>query len=256
MRVVSKGVAEAKDKRYFFLEVKASDVSDEGHGSVTGHGGVKNNVDYYGDEIQDGAFVDGLPALLKDGFMGESHKWDFASSIGTVGYAAEDESGLLARLDFYSTPDAQQVRQKVKERLERGKTVGLSIGYFATEWSTEDRDGKEVRLLKKVEVFEISVVTMPANTRALVATAKAGDRGSRADQFDNALGVMSDSLTRIDELKDVRGEKWQKARVLELEDLIAKASSLKDALGDSPTLDAKASPAVVSRALQMAGLPE
>jgi HK97 family phage prohead protease len=47
---------------------------------------------------------------------------------------------------------------------------GLSIGYTASEW--EDDSKTKIRTLKKIELWEISPVTFPANTRATITSVK------------------------------------------------------------------------------------
>jgi HK97 family phage prohead protease len=186
------------ERKSLYLEVKATgDAGGEGHGYIEGYGAYKGNADSYGDIIRDGAFAN-LDKFSVSGFMGKSHDWDDA--MGWIAEAKEDERGLWVKMAFHSTPDAQELRTKVQERLAAGKSVGLSIGYFTKAASPGKVEGQDVRFLDEIEVFEVSVVTMPANERATVLSAK-GHGEPRAKQFDNLTAQVQDYIHRLQEIK-------------------------------------------------------
>jgi HK97 family phage prohead protease len=187
-----------EERKYLDLQVKsAGNLGDEGNGYLEGYGAVKGNIDSYGDVIRDGAFKN-LEALVGKGFAGKGHDW--TDAIGYVEEAREDEHGLWVKMAFHSTSDAQDVRTKVQERLSAGKAVGLSIGYFTKAASPGKVEGQDVRFLDEIEVFEVSVVTMPANERATVLSAK-GHGEPRAKQFDNLTAQVQDYIHRLQEIK-------------------------------------------------------
>jgi HK97 family phage prohead protease len=74
------------------------------------------------------------------------------------------------RGQFHSTPKAQLLRKVIRERLERGKDVAMSIGYQITDDEFDEQ--KSVRMLKEIELFEVSVVSVPANPLARLASVK------------------------------------------------------------------------------------
>ena len=49
---------------------------------------------------------------------------------------------------------------------------GLSIGFVPLEWEFETREDKQVRIIKKVDLWEVSLVTFPANPNSLVDEVK------------------------------------------------------------------------------------
>lgn len=150
------------------IEVKAA---DEGAGTVTLYAATFGNVDRQADVIEAGAFTN-LDEFVKDGWLGTAH--DMRSlPIATVKSAIQDAHGLLLTCEWHTTADAQECRKVVKERLERGKAVKCSIGYRILDAVSEMRDGKGVLSLRKLELFEVSIVNLPANPRAEVVGAKA-----------------------------------------------------------------------------------
>lgn len=175
------------------VEFKASDT---GPGSFTGYGAVFGNVDDGGDVIIQGAFKEALPSFLERGFVPVGHNW-FDLPIASISNAKEDENGLWIEAEFHSTQSAQDARTVVKERIDRGKFVGLSIGYlidYENDGAEYDDDG--VRTIKKIkDLAEISIVTVPMNREAGVAAVKAGPGSvSFSERAARALAAV-DALT-------------------------------------------------------------
>jgi HK97 family phage prohead protease len=168
-------------------------LTDEGNGGFSGYGSVFSVLDRQGEIVAPGAFTDTLPQFEKEGFIAVSHDWD-RLPVGSIKACRQDEKGLWIDAEFHSTPEAQACRTYVRERLQRGKSVGLSIGY----WVRDDERTKDGRLLKQLDLAEVSVVTIPANPAAGAARAKAEQQqkatylGEYAEQ--DATWSMLDSL--------------------------------------------------------------
>ncbi|MFM9872726.1 MAG: HK97 family phage prohead protease [Fimbriimonadaceae bacterium] len=145
---------------------------------LSGYASVKHVVDAYGDVILDGAYGD-LEEFVRSGFVAVGHDHSGAP-VGFVTSATEDRKGLFVKMAFHSTQEALDAKTVAEERLEAGKRVGLSIGYLPLEWSFETRDGKRVRLLKRIELKEFSLVSLPAATGA-VATSMKSESAAVAD---------------------------------------------------------------------------
>ena len=114
----------------------------------TGYGAVFGNVDAYGDVIQPGAFADTLASAHKTGV------WpSLLSQHGGWGMTAQDMTpvGVLTDLS------------------EDG--IGLkTAGVLAPTPRSKPEEPR--RLLKRVDLIEISLVTFPANGKARVLSVK------------------------------------------------------------------------------------
>lgn len=152
---------------HLHLELKNGALSQEGE--LTGYANVTGNLDRGGDMVLPGAYKN-LQEFVRDGFGAMGHDWK--EPVATIEEAFEDENGLFVRMKFHSTEDAQKCRMIVRERLDRGKSVGLSIGYRVREDGFRYENG--VRYLSAIDVFEASVVALPMNASALVTAAKSG----------------------------------------------------------------------------------
>ena len=85
--------------------------------------------------------------------------------IGKVISLTEDDKGLFGRWSLVPTDTGKKAHELLKADL----VDSLSIGFM-----TEDADFREdgVRVLKAVELVEVSIVTIPANTNAVITSFK------------------------------------------------------------------------------------
>jgi HK97 family phage prohead protease len=165
-----------KEYKTLALEDLVLDEGTGGAGKLAGYASVFNRIDLVGDTVLPGAYTETLPKFVRDGFIAWGHDWD--DPVATVDLAREDDRGLWIEASFHSHPEAQRARQIAAERLERGKTMGLSIGYAAKDWKLRS-DG--VRELIAVDLMETSLVTVPAEPNAQVQSVKgqaADDKGA------------------------------------------------------------------------------
>lgn len=146
----------------FGLEVK--DITDEG--VISGYGAVFNNIDDYGDRIVPGAFAKSLAKHAASGSpvpMLWGH--DSNSPIGMFPDLAEDRKGLKVTGKLVmEVPRAREVLALLKA----GAVRGLSIGYRTLADAIEGN----VRLLKEIDLWEISLTPFPANAKAVVTGVK------------------------------------------------------------------------------------
>lgn len=170
----------------------ADTASMEDGGIVKGYASTFDRIpDAYGDVIAKGAFEDtlkhweeiGKPIPLLYGHSTDDPKYN----IGKVTKAFEDERGLYVEAEFDAENDtAQYVRKLAKE----GRLYQFSFAYEVLDWDeVELEDGTKANELRKVNLFEVSLVQIPANQRAEVtevkdatAEVKSGRRNSKADE--------------------------------------------------------------------------
>lgn len=155
------------EKREFRAEFKLIGEQAEA-GTFEGLAAVFGNLDRQNEVIRPGAFSKTLEAFILHGFLANAHDW--SEPVGTITEAYETPSGLFVKGDFHSTPRAQATRLVVHERLARGKPVAMSIGFNPKAWAP--LKGGEGRELTEIELYEVSVVTVPANPLAHVASVK------------------------------------------------------------------------------------
>lgn len=154
---------EIKQKAY---ELQIKNLGDDG--TFEGYGSIFGNIDAYGDVVVKGAFSNHLqnnPA--KSVKMLWQH--DASQPIGTYESIYEDDTGLAVsgKLLVNDVPQARAAYALLKA----GAISGLSIGYTINpEGATFGQDG--VRYLKDLKLWEISIVTFPANREANVESVK------------------------------------------------------------------------------------
>jgi len=167
------------DRLEFSCQFK-SFADTSGSGAFEGVAAVFGNIDRQNDIIQKGAFKN-LDAFVRDGFIASAHDW--SEPIGIIDKAYETAEGLVVSGRFHSTKRAQDTRAIVNERLADGKSVAMSIGF-----QINDQDFKDgIRTLSDVELFEVSIVTVPANPLARMTAVKSIDEeldeATRRDQL-------------------------------------------------------------------------
>ena len=137
----------------------------DARGEFAGYGSIFNIEDLGGDVVLPGAFVN-LPDFARTGSLLWNH--EFARPVAVPVEARDDGIGLWIRGRFHSTREGQDARTVVTERQEAGNPYGLSIGYVALK----ERPQGRVRILEKLYLIEVSLVSAPMNHRARVQLAK------------------------------------------------------------------------------------
>lgn len=147
------------------FEVKAVDDT----GIFNGYGSVFGNVDAYQEIVAPGAFGESLAAWKDAGKM-PPVLWQHRSGepIGPYLDMREDTHGLFVKGQLLVDDVA---RAKEARALMKAKAVnGLSIGFVTREDSYDKVTG--IRTLKKIDLWEVSVVTFPANPAAQISNVK------------------------------------------------------------------------------------
>ena len=163
------------------LEIKSLSKREfEGHGSIFG------NEDLGGDVVQRGAFATTLLEHQEKGTLPQMFWMHDASRVpGKWTDMAEDNNGLYVKGKLADTPLGNEVHELLKMEAVRG----LSIGYVARDSDWHD-DG--TRVIKEIDLWEVSVVSLPMNPLANVTHAKsqlsiAGEYVPTAREFERTL---------------------------------------------------------------------
>lgn len=163
----------------FPLETKAL----ENPGEFEGYASVFGVRDLDGESVMPGAFSESIATHRRQGTW-PLMLWQHQASapIGVWEDLADDGKGLRAKgrlLINENVPDADKVYTLIKNRAVRG----LSIGYF--ELDAVPATNGEPRKLLKLELVEVSIVSFPANRRALVdaVKSKSAEHWERLEAF-------------------------------------------------------------------------
>lgn len=181
------------------IPFKIKAVSEDG--LFSGYGSVFGVVDSYKEVVTPGAFAESLqgrmPALLWQHRSGEP--------IGVYTSVKEDNVGLYVegKLALKTARGAEAY-----ELLKMGALNGLSIGFMTREDSYDKVSG--IRTLKKVDLWEVSLVTFPANDASRVSNVKSVEQIkslSDAEAYLRDAGGLSrrEALALVARIKSLHG---------------------------------------------------
>jgi HK97 family phage prohead protease len=154
-------------KHRFDAGLKIKSVSDTGE--FEGLGSVFGVKDSYNDIVTPGAFQKSLdkwnekkslPALLWQ------HKMD--EPIGIYTEMKETAEGLMVKGRLLIDDDP--LAKRAHAHLKAGSITGLSIGYALDDWEYDST--KDAFILKEISLWEVSLVTFPANEEARISNVK------------------------------------------------------------------------------------
>jgi HK97 family phage prohead protease len=161
-RMCSPGVCEYK--AYTFHELKT-----EGNGVFSGYASAYAK-DLQGDKIQPGAFGQSIAA--KKGKVPILYNHDSDSPpIGFSTSLAEDGKGLLLAGQLATATTAgNDAYEMLKMAADVGFRMGMSIGFMANDWDWDDESN--LRTIKEIDLWEVSITPFPAQPKAYVADVK------------------------------------------------------------------------------------
>lgn len=128
-------------------------------------------LDHDGDVVMPSAFAESLPAFIDNGPIYWQHEERFnptAMPIGKTVDARIADNGVWIVARWAKTPQADEVRGLVLD----GIVGRLSVGFVPRQMR---RDASGVNVISKADLFEVSVVALPANPEARIVVAKAHD---------------------------------------------------------------------------------
>lgn len=187
-----------------------SELKEDG-GIVKGYASTfDRDPDAYGDVVKRGAFAKSLErwkALNQEGkyipLLWGHDTEDPKSNIGRVVDAIEDERGLLITAEFDADNEkAQYVRKLVQE----GRVYQFSFAFEIRDQApVELENGIKANELRDLELFEVSLVQIPANQHATVEEVKSGEPEIKAGRRNSAkdadeLRAIADMASQIQEV--------------------------------------------------------
>jgi HK97 family phage prohead protease len=181
-----------------FTLIKSADDA----GTISGYFSTYDRIpDSYGDVIAKGAFAETIAKRKESGHpfpLCWNH--DLNQIIGSVDPdSIEDtEKGPFMTASFFNTPLAQEKREIVKS----GVVYQFSFAYDVLEAGpVELEDGIKANELRKLDLFEVSIVPIPANQNAVMTDVKAGRRNRKSDE-ETIKQIISLAQSLLDEVDD------------------------------------------------------
>ncbi len=142
--------------------------SQDNYFTITGLASTFGNVDFVDDVVEKGAFKKSLkkrtPKFLWQHNMREA-------PIGKITNIKETDTGL--EFTALMPKDDARVRDTFMPQIKVGSLDTFSIGYRVELAGFNDKTG--IRTLKEIDLYEISLVTFPANDKAVLQSYKMVD---------------------------------------------------------------------------------
>ena len=216
---------------YKSFELKADE-----SGTISGYFSTYDRIpDSYGDVIAPGAFTETIKARKESGHpfpLCWNHDLDQIIGMVDPDNIKDTEKGPLMTASFFDTQLAQEKREIVKS----GVVYQFSFAYdVLEEGPAEDIKANELR---KLDLYEVSIVPIPANQNAVMTEVKAeepetksGKRNSKrdADAIKEAITLLQGVLGELEEVDDPEdGEDEPKANAAAEEQTVSNPQ--KDAL--------------------------
>ncbi len=153
-------------------------ILNETEGIISGYASVFNMVDQHSDLIQKGAFNGLNKQKVK---LLWQHKTE--EPIGVIEEIYEDEYGLYFRARLLlELPQAKEAYELLKAKAISGVSIGFKVQNY-------DYQG-DVRVIKNIDLWEISLVTFPANQKANIIEVKQQFRGKNMKSTEDQQNAL------------------------------------------------------------------
>ncbi|MBG9841764.1 peptidase U35 [Bacillus tropicus] len=177
-------MAKTKETRTFDItKLSTRDATEEQPSKITGYAAVFNSkttiCGWFNEVIEPGAFA---RSLSEDGDIRAlfNHNWDNVlgrTKSGTL-KLEEDEKGLKFDVELPNTTTGRDLA----ESMSRGDINQCSFGFWVTEEEWDYNVEPALRTIKEVELYEISVVSIPAYDDTEVSLVRSKEIGKEVEQ--------------------------------------------------------------------------
>lgn len=158
------------DVPFIVKEVK----QDDEFFHFTGLASTFGNIDRTDDIIEKGAFVESINQMKRENQnlpVLWQHKIDMP--LGIYVEFEENEEGLFVKGRMPKSDTF--VSGRVIPQMKVGSITKMSIGFTIKDSEFETINEESIRVIKKVKLWEVSLVTIPANPKANITDMKAAD---------------------------------------------------------------------------------
>ncbi|AJA22208.1 TPA: HK97 family phage prohead protease [Bacillus thuringiensis] len=192
-------MAKTKETRTFDItKLSTRDATEEQPSKITGYAAVFNSKTtiggWFDEVIEPGAFARSL-SENSDIRALFNHNWDNVlgrTKSGTL-RLEEDEKGLKFEIELPNT----SVGRDLAESMSRGDINQCSFGFWITEENWDYSVEPALRTIKEVELYEISVVSIPAYDDTEVSLVRSKEIGKEIEQ----------RMKMIKQINQILGEK-------------------------------------------------
>lgn len=195
------------------LKTQPQDFTDGKSGSISGYFATfdHDHGDSYGDVIRKGSFLGTIARRKKTGHpFPLCFNHDFSCIIGRVTDIGEDDKGAYFTAEFFPTEKAQEVRNMVKS----GVLWQFSFGYSVLDQGkVKAGDGTTVNELREIELYEVSLVLVPANSRSVITDIKTDN--ATESKLSPELRAKRDEILSFIRMNEEK-ERAQRARLLRI----------------------------------------
>ena len=180
-----------KDLNFKNYEIKSVS-EDNGQMFIEGYGAIFGNIDSYNDIIEKGAFTKTINE--NKGRIAFCYQHDMYTPIGKIEELQEDDTGLKIKVRI--SDSESDIKTKIKE----GILKEMSIGYSTIR--SEYNQDTDIRTLKELKLWEVSLVTIAANPLATITAMKSDEAKYFLEaEFDRIIAIETNRNKKFDLLK-------------------------------------------------------
>ena len=167
------------ERRAFTADGFHIETRDDGKKRLTGHAAVFNSLSEdlggFREQIAPGAFADAITGDDVRALFNHDPNFILGRNRAKTLTLAEDSRGLAIEIIL---PDTQTVRDLVVAPIERGDVSQMSFGFSVRpggqDWAKDD-EGRVIRTLKRLRLYDVSPVVFPAYAETDVAVRSFAD---------------------------------------------------------------------------------
>lgn len=180
-----------KNLNFKNFEIK-SVVEDNNEMFIEGYGAVFGNVDGGNDIIDKGAFTKTISENRDR--IAFCYQHDIYNPIGKIDEISEDEYGLKIRVRVSDSED--DIKTKIRENILKEMSIGYST--IKSDYNSET----DIRHLKELKLWEVSLVTLAMNPLAVITSMKADEQKTFLEsEFDRVIAIETNKNKKFDLLK-------------------------------------------------------
>lgn len=177
--------------------------SDE-MGLIKGYASTFGNIDLGDDVVQRGAFLKSIEKYQKEGDkIPICFQHSLMDIVGGCDPARmrEDEKGLYIEGEIYKkTLKGCDVYELAKQKVLNKMSIGYSVDACDYDEEIENGKSRNIRLLKEVSLYEISMVSHPMNQQARISDVKT-EKNDISISKDEIIQIISDRSVSLNDKK-------------------------------------------------------